>query len=541
MTNAKKKENLMPEERLQSALVPDWEQPYKVPENWCWTYLGIVSDIITGGTPSKKNPEYYGGTFPFFKPADLDSGRHVVQASEYLSDEGKSVSRIIPEQSTAVCCIGSIGKSGFLDVSGATNQQINSAIPKFIPLYLYYFCNTNFFVDELWKKASATTISIVNKSKMESCIFPLPPLPEQQRIVDRIESLFDKLDEAKQKAQDTLDSFETRKAAILHKAFTGELTALWRNEHGVGLESWNETILKVVCKVNPKKIDINGLPDDLEVSFFPMVSLSEIYGEITEPQTRLLKDVKNGFTNFSEGDVVFAKITPCMENGKSAIIGKLVNGLGYGTTEFYVLRCNENLYNRYLYHMVRDTSFRNKAKAVMSGAVGQQRVPKSFMENYPLDLPSVPEQIEIVRILDDLLAKEQQTKEAAEAVLEQIDLIKKSILARAFRGELGTNDPAEERAVELVKEAIEKNTGNINQNKSKVKRTVIPAEIKSVLSNANEEEIIKLLIKSAPKAASIQMIMSISKKKFELMEALRNLEQKQIVMKNSLGKYLLKR
>ena len=147
MARGKKKEALTPEERLRAALVPDWEQPYKVPENWCWTYLGIVSDIVTGGTPSKKNPEYYGGTFPFFKPADLDTGRHVIQASEYLSDEGKSVSRIIPEQSTAVCCIGSIGKSGFLEVSGTTNQQINSAIPKFNPLYLYYFCNTNFFVD----------------------------------------------------------------------------------------------------------------------------------------------------------------------------------------------------------------------------------------------------------------------------------------------------------------------------------------------------------------------------------------------------------
>lgn len=319
---------------------------------------------------------------------------------------------------------------------------------------LYYYLLSPFGTEQLYSITTGTAVKKFNKTDLKTIYLPLPPLPEQQRIVDRIESLFAKLDEAKQKAQDALDSFETRKAAILHKAFTGELTARWRKEHGVGMESWNETILKDVCKVNPKKIDINGLPDDLEVSFFPMASLSEIYGEITEPQTRLLKDVKNGFTNFSEGDVVFAKITPCMENGKSAIIGKLVNGLGYGTTEFYVLRCNENLYNRYLYHMVRDTSFRNKAKAVMSGAVGQQRVPKSFMENYPLDLPSVPEQTEIVRILDDLLAKEQQAKEAAEAVLEQIDLMKKSILARAFRGKLGTNDPAEESAVELVRNII---------------------------------------------------------------------------------------
>lgn len=456
MARGKRKEALTPEERLQAALVPESEQPYKLPANWCWTYLGCVSDVITGGTPSKKHAEYYGGLFPFFKPTDLDFGRHVVEASEYLTDEGKMISRIIPKQSTAVCCIGSIGKCGFLEVEGTTNQQINSAIPKFNPLFLYYYCNTHYFNKDLWSKASATTISIVNKSKMESCLFPLPPLPEQQRIVNRIESLFAKLDEAKQKAQDVLDSFEPRKTATLHKAFTGELTVQWRKEHGVEMDSWEKTILKNVCKVNPKKIDTSGLPDNLKVSFFPMAALSEVSGEITDPQIRLLKDVKSGFTNFLEGDVVFAKITPCMENGKSAVIGKLVNDIGYGTTEFYVLRCGKDLYNRYLYHMIRDTTFRSEAKSVMSGAVGQQRVPKSFMENYPLKLPSVQEQVEIVRVLDNLLAKEQRAKESAEGVLEQIDLIKKSILARAFRGELGTNDPSEESAVELLKRVIER-------------------------------------------------------------------------------------
>ena len=125
-------------------------------------------------------------------------------------------------------------------------------------------------------------------------------------------------------------------------------------------------------------------------------------------------------------------------------------------------------------------------------------------------------------------------------MLEQIDLIKKSILARAFRGELGTNDPTEESAVELVKEVIERSSEINSKPKTKVKRTVIPAEIKSVLSNANEEEIVKLLMKSAPKTVSVQMVMSISKKKFELMDALRNLEQKQIIIKDSFGEYLLK-
>lgn len=187
---------------------------------------------------------------------------------------------------------------------------------------------------DLYDFTNATTVPAIRKTDLEKISFPLAPLAEQQRIVDRIESLFTKLDEAKEKAQAVVDSFETRKAAILHKAFTGELTAKWREEHDVGMESWEQCSLSDVCTVNPKKADTKDLPDELEVSFFPMSALSEIYGEITDPQTRLLKEVRSGFTNFSEGDVVFAKITPCMENGKSAVVGKLVNDIGYGTTEF---------------------------------------------------------------------------------------------------------------------------------------------------------------------------------------------------------------
>lgn len=237
----KKKTALTIEERLQQALVPAEEQPYEVPENWVWVRLGAIAEIVTGGTPSKKHPEYYGGNFPFYKPSDLDQGRLTYDASEYLSEEGKNVSRIIPKNSTAVCCIGSIGKCGYLMCEGTTNQQINSAIPKINSLCLYYYLCTENFVQDLLSMASATTIAIVNKSKMESCAFPLPPLSEQQRIVERIEELLAKLDEAKERLQEVADSFAVRKAAILHNAFTGELTKQWRRENGVSDESWEES------------------------------------------------------------------------------------------------------------------------------------------------------------------------------------------------------------------------------------------------------------------------------------------------------------
>ncbi len=466
MARGKKKETLTPEERLQAALVPESEQPYPVPGNWCWVRVSSICIFERGITfpAAEKEKEPTNDNIPCLRTANVQDELEV--------DDLIYVDRAYMKNNTAKLVRQDdiiMSSANSRELVGKTSYVYDVPFPMtfggfvltiraktiIISKYLFYFLRLEFFSGHFMGESTQTTnIANINTTKLGGYSLALPPLAEQQRIVDHIEGLFAELDEAKQKAQDALDTFEIRKAAILHKAFSGELTAQWRKEHGVAIESWKKTILKNVCRVNPKKIDTNGLPDDLEVSFFPMAALSEISGEITEPQTKLLKNVKTGFTNFLEDDVVFAKITPCMENGKSAIIGKLVNEIGYGTTEFYVLRCGENLYNRYLYHMVRDISFRNKAKSVMAGAVGQQRVPKSFMEHYPLELPSVPEQTEIVRILDELLAKEQQAKEAAEAVLEQIDLIKKSILARAFRGELGTNDPNEESAVELLKQIL---------------------------------------------------------------------------------------
>lgn len=457
MARGKKKETLTPEERLQATLVPESEQPYPVPENWCWTYLGCVSDVVTGGTPSKKHPEYYGGLFPFFKPTDLDFGRHVVEASEYLTDEGKMVSRIIPEQSTAVCCIGSIGKCGFLEVEGTTNQQINSAIPKFNPLFLYYYCNTHYFNEELWSKASATTISIVNKSKMESCVFPLPPLPEQLRIVDRIESLFAKLDEAKQKAQDALDSFETRKAAILHKAFTGELTAQWRKEHGIGMESWEQIQFSELTS-DVRLGLVRSKAEQSYESLHPYLKMNNI----TSDGTIDIADIVNIDATEDEVELFALQYGDFLFNTRNSyeLVGK--NAVWNIDSQNKVL-FNNNIMRVRFKHGINPflVSFYLNSK---EGKLELDKCKKNTtniaaiyaknLNQIQIPIMSKDEQTEIVRILDVILAKEQQAKEAAEGVLEQIDLIKKAILARAFRGELGTNNPSEESAVELLKQVL---------------------------------------------------------------------------------------
>lgn len=183
--------------RINPKFVPCDNAHYEnVPNSWCWTTLGEVCELITGSTPSKLHPEYYGGDFPFYKPTDLDVGRHVAIPSEFLTGEGKKVSRVIPVGATAICCIGSIGKCGYIEKEGATNQQINTAVPSksLHSLYLYYFCNSTFFVEELTADSSAITISIVNKSKLSKMLIPIPPYKEQQRIVTKIEKLLVVLD-----------------------------------------------------------------------------------------------------------------------------------------------------------------------------------------------------------------------------------------------------------------------------------------------------------------------------------------------------------
>ena len=167
-----------------------------LPQGWTVVQLSDIAKTVTGSTPSKNNKSFYGGTFPFYKPSDLDAGRNVNEASEYLSEEGKLVSQIIPANSIAVCCIGSIGKCGYIMQEGTTNQQINTIIPFYniYPLYIYYFCLSASFVQQLLDKSSAVTIAIVNKSKLDSTLILLPPLAEQKRIVERIETIFASLD-----------------------------------------------------------------------------------------------------------------------------------------------------------------------------------------------------------------------------------------------------------------------------------------------------------------------------------------------------------
>lgn len=449
----KKKTALTIEERLQQALVPAEEQPYEVPENWVWVRLGAIAEIVTGGTPSKKHPEYYGGNFPFYKPSDLDQGRLTYDASEYLSEEGKKVSRIIPKNSTAVCCIGSIGKCGYLMCEGTTNQQINSAIPKINSLCLYYYLCTENFVQELLSMASATTIAIVNKSKMESCAFPLPPLSEQQRIVERIEELFAKLDEAKERLQEVADSFAVRKAAILHKAFTGELTKQWRWENGVSDESWEEKkfddcIEKMQNGLSKRKGDEGN-----NIGVLRLANLSEDDLVLDDLRYILLTEKEEKNYLLSKDDVIMIRVNGSKDNVARQIVINTDEKLAF-CDHIIRIKYNPNIVARYVMYFSKTNAYRKYVEDNMVSSAGQNTISRKGLASLVIPLPSIEEQHEIVRLIDDLLARERKAQQATEQALASIDLMKKSILARAFRGELGTNKASEASALELLKQVL---------------------------------------------------------------------------------------
>lgn len=546
MARAKKEAALTPEERLQAALVPDWEWPYKLPENWCWTRMQEIAQWGSGGTPSRKVSEYYNGDISWVKTGELNDD-YIFETEEHITQEAISHSsaKIYPTDTVVIAMYGAtIGKVGILGIPAATNQACACAIVKPSTDYKYLFYYAQSQKDDFIKKGKGGAQPNISQEIIKFHQFPLPPLAEQQRIVDRIESLFAKLDEAKEKAQAVVDSFETHKAAILHKAFTGELTAKWREEHNIskttwGEKKWGDFLQSIEAG---KNWSAEGRPP--EGTEFGVVKVSAVtWGEFDELESKtcVVAEQWNSKTQIHKGDFLFSRANTLQLVGNCVIVRNISKRLML-SDKILRFKFDEIAHPRFVLYFTRSRIYREQVEQLASGNQdGMRNISQKNLKLVSFPIPTVVEQIEIISILDRAFAKEQQAKEAAEAVLDQIELMKKSILARAFRGELGTNDPNEESAVELLRQVIEQEDGDVIRLKAKAKRIAIPAEIKPLLSGANEEAIVKLLLKAAPQSVSTQTVMSISKKKFELMDALRNLEKKQIVSKSDSGEYSLVR
>jgi len=444
MARAKKEAAFTPEERLQAALVPDWEWPYKLPENWCWTYLTKAAECLdsfrkpinaTERAGRNGNVPYYGATGQVGWIDDFLTDEDLV----LLGEDGAPFLDLIKDKAYLIS-----GKAWVNNHAHILRSLFGDTGNRYLLHYLNSFNYAGY--------VNGTTRLKLTQASMDTIPIPLPPLAEQQRIVDRIESLFAKLDEAKEKAQAVADSFETRKAAILHKAFTGELTAKWREEHGVGMDSWEKKSVGELCISlkygTAKKSDASG-----NVVVLRMGNLQQ--GEIDWSDLAYSNDPDDiERYKLFPGDVLFNRTNSAALVGKTAIYRGEHPAIYAG----YLIKLDydhDKIIGDYLNYALNTLDAKKYCNSVKTDGVNQSNINAKKIGAYSFNVPNIPEQEKIVSVIQKLLSKEQQSKAAAEAVLDQIDLMKKSFLARAFRGELGTNDPIEESALELLKRVLE--------------------------------------------------------------------------------------
>ena len=200
--------------------------------------------------------------------------------------------------------------------------------------------------------------------------------------------------------------------------------------------------LKDICEINPRT---QGIADYMSVSFVPMHCVSED-GKIDTSEIRQFIDVKKGYTVFQENDVLFAKITPCMENGKGAIARGLMNGIGCGSSEFHVLRANnEMVCPEWIYYLTAWSSFRREAEKHMTGSAGQRRVPKAYLENYDINVPSLPEQTKQTEVLSQL----QQIIDCRKEELQKLDELIKARFVELFGNSEYPSEPLDNNVIEM--------------------------------------------------------------------------------------------
>ena len=419
------------------------EIPFNIPVG---VRLGECGMFISGYTP-KTSDIQADGSIPYFKVADMNAvGNEIYlkKTSSFLKRATKKFLKntiVYPKNGGAVFT----NKRRILTEDSVVDLNTGGYYPfsQMDLMYFYYlFLNIDF---KKYHKGSALPTLDLNKLKQR--IFPLPPLAEQKRIVEKIEAIFKQADIIEEKRLALKTAVRHTKSRVLDLAVRGKLTEQ-RPEEGSAEEllerireekqrliaegklkkekplpeiteeeipfdipaGWKWVRLGEICDINPK----NNIEKNIDVSFVPMACINPGFSKDFTYEIRQWDSVKSGFTVFADNDVGIAKITPCFENRKSVLFKNLVNGFGAGTTELHILRPAHNiLLDTFLFWFVKTERFIKNGIACFSGAVGQQRIGRDYVANALFPLPPLAEQKRIV--------------EKTEQIFDTLDIIEKAV------------------------------------------------------------------------------------------------------------------
>jgi type I restriction enzyme, S subunit len=440
------------EEHLNKALIPEEEQSYEVPMNWVWTRCGELSEVIRGVSYKKhqvqneKNNQncliLRGGNIQDGEILNQDDNvyvdRSIVNQNQFLMEND-----IVLVSSTGSSKV--IGKAAsvtpdFVDESFGAFMTLVRPNEKINKQFFGYYFQSNSYRKVISELAKGSNINNIKADYLQQLHFPLPPLKEQIRIADKIETLFAKLDEAKQLIEEVKDSFELRRKAVLKRAFNGELI-----KFTVKLER----LVDIVTLKSGKSLSDDDLVKD---GVFPYVKVADMNSvenqkEIVSSSNAFIVEKENLLKSiFPKGTVVFPKRGGAIHTNKKRILSIPamcdLNIMG--------IICPPDMNPYYMYYWMQGIDLRS-----LDNGTSVPQINNKDIEPLLFPLTSLENQNKVVKLLDSIFEKEDEFIEMIESRLIQLDELKQSLLNKAFRGELGTNELTEESSIELLKDIIE--------------------------------------------------------------------------------------
>jgi len=310
-----------------------------------------------------------------------------------------------------------------------------------LPRFLFYVLASNGFIDSIDAETFGSKMPRADWEIVGHQPLPLPSLETQRRIAQFLDEKTARIDGLIEKKRALLERLAEKRQALITRAVTKGLNLdAPMNPSGIDWlgdipAHWACKRLRFTMKTNPSKREIT-LSDDQLVSFVPMEAVGE-YGGLKLDTEKELGEVNNGYTYFADNDVVVAKITPCFENGKSALAKGLKNGVAFGTTELHVLRGNKDLLSEYLFYVATSHPFAKIGESEMYGSGGQKRVPESFLKDFRIGLPSVDEQCEIIEYVGSVNRRSDlQAKKTFESI-ERLEEYRAALITAAVTGQIG--------------------------------------------------------------------------------------------------------
>lgn len=312
------------------------------------------------------------------------------------------------------------------------------------PRFLGYWVQSENMIGAIVSNSVGVSYPAINATDLVRLPIVKLPLKEQTAIAHYLDTKLGEIDALIGKQQTLLEKLaEQRTAVITHAVTKGLNPAATMKNSGVEWlgdvpAHWEVKRLRFTLSLNPVKSELN-IPEDTLVSFVPMEAVN-FDKDLTLSEERNLDEVYKGYTYFKNGDVVLAKITPCFENGKSAIAQNLTNGIAFGTTELHVLRSQDSINNHFLYYLIKSDSFMKIGESEMYGAGGQKRVPEEFIKNFLIGLPPYYEQVTIADYLDQETAKIDRLCETVNQTIGRLKEYRTALITQAVTGKIKVID-----------------------------------------------------------------------------------------------------